>query len=113
MPLKMVNGVTPCATCPKIPDRVVGPDGNEIAKVPGNYKLLRPHAIEMTDQMRQAWAYDRECQAVGQFPDDPIVRRNAAAIRQAEREAAEYRQSERDRVLLDLVIAIGEKRGGR
>ena len=29
-----------------------------------------------------AWRHFRDCDAVGQFPDDPIVRRNAAMIRQ-------------------------------
>jgi len=27
-----------------------------------------------------AWRHDRECRATGQFPNDPIVRRNAALI---------------------------------
>jgi hypothetical protein len=33
---------------------------------------------------RAAWRHDRECLAVGSFPDDPIVRRNAAIIRAQE-----------------------------
>jgi hypothetical protein len=31
-----------------------------------------------------AWRHDRECRATGRFPDDPIVRRNAALIREVE-----------------------------
>jgi hypothetical protein len=38
-----------------------------------------------------AWRFDRECRATGLFPDDPLVRRNAAIIRQVE-EAFERRQ---------------------
>ena len=38
-----------------------------------------------------AWRHDRECRATGQFPDDPLVRRNAAIIREVE-EAFERRQ---------------------
>jgi len=37
----------------------------------------------LTDQNWQAYQHYSECRAVGQFPDDPIVRRNAAIIRQA------------------------------
>ena len=33
---------------------------------------------------REAWEHYQECRAVGAFPDDPVVRRNAALIREAE-----------------------------
>lgn len=102
--------MTPCATCPKIPAKVYDADGQPIEKIPGNYKKLRPHAVDMNDRMRAAWAFDRECKAVGQFPDDPIVRSNAVLIRDAEREAAEDRQAERDRLLFELMAAM---KGGR
>ena len=38
----------------------------------------------LSEANRSAWRYDRECRATGIFPDDPIVRRNAAIIRHAE-----------------------------
>ena len=38
----------------------------------------------LTDQNWRAYQHYSECRAVGQFPADPIVRRNAAIIRQAE-----------------------------
>lgn len=37
----------------------------------------------LTEANWQAYQHYSECRAVGQFPDDPIVRRNAAIIREA------------------------------
>ena len=48
----------------------------------------------------------KECRAVNQFPDDPIVRRNAAIISEAERLAEKQRiDNERD----ELIRAIAGK----
>ena len=58
---------TPCYKCPKIP---VG-----TPPIPAN-------AVEISPKNRLAWLFDCECRAVGKWPDDPIVRRNAAIIRQ-------------------------------
>jgi len=38
----------------------------------------------LTDQNLQAWLHYQECRAVGQFPDDPIVRQNARIIQSVE-----------------------------
>ena len=38
----------------------------------------------LTYENQQAYRFDRECRAVGNFPKDPLVRRNAALIRAAE-----------------------------
>lgn len=64
----------PCETCPKIPA------GEE------------PHpdnGVEVTDQTVATYLFHLECKAVGEFPADPIVRRNAAlcdsAIKAVER----------------------------
>lgn len=63
------KGATPCRFCPKIPA------GAE----------PRPeNAIEMDEQGHQTVAFYRECRAVGEFPGDAIVRRNAAIIRDVE-----------------------------
>lgn len=59
--------VPPCVWCPKIPE---GEPKN------------RDHAIEMSDKNRKAFIHYQECRAVGAFPDDPIVRRNARIIRE-------------------------------
>ena len=37
---------------------------------------------------REAYRHYRECRATGHFPDDPLVRRNAAIIRAQEDQAA-------------------------
>ena len=61
------GAATPCWECPKIP--------------PGAPKCIRRYAQEPTDRTRAVLAHYLECRAVGQWPDDPIVRRNAAIIR--------------------------------
>ncbi len=43
-----------------------------------------PRGLSAANQA--AWRFDRECRAAGSFPDDPLVRRNAAIIRQVEEE---------------------------
>ena len=45
----------------------------------------------ISDRNWKAWQHYQECRAVGMFPDDPIVRRNAAIIRAAT-DAAERQQ---------------------
>jgi hypothetical protein len=37
----------------------------------------------LTPANQAAWLFDAECRAIGQFPDDPLVRRNALLIRSA------------------------------
>lgn len=60
----------PCYSCPKIPEHGDG---------------ARPGlAVELTDRNWEAYSHYLECKAVGSFPDDPIVRRNAAIIRSVE-----------------------------
>ncbi len=61
---------TPCAFCPKIPEHI--PD-----KIPEN-------AVELTERNREAYDHYCECKAVSDFPNDPIVRHNAAIIRGVE-----------------------------
>ncbi len=43
----------------------------------------------LTHENQAAYRFDRECRAVGNFPDDPLVRRHAALIRAAEQSAAQ------------------------
>ena len=40
--------------------------------------------LSLSDLNREAYRHYRECRATGSFPDDPIVRRNAAIIRREE-----------------------------
>jgi len=42
------------------------------------------NSIELSQKNLQAWHHYQECRAVGNFPDDPIVRRNAALIKRIE-----------------------------
>lgn len=72
VPLRRPRGtLTPCHKCPKIP-----------ADAPR--RAWWAAAGELSARNRQAYRHYRECRAVGVFPDDPIVRRNAALIRRVE-----------------------------
>lgn len=79
---------TPCFWCPKIP--------------PGDGP--RPeNAAELTPENLAALRHHRECAAVGSFPDDAVVRRNAALIADADRAADAVRQSRGGMALLGLL----------
>lgn len=63
----------PCETCPKVPKTA---------------PVKSPYAAEELDE--RGWAayrHYRECKAVGQFPDDDVVRVVAGVISEAHREA--------------------------
>ena len=62
------GAVLPCASCPKIPREAPARD--------------RRYAVELSDRNRAAFRHWRECKAVGRWPEDSIVRRNAALIQQ-------------------------------
>lgn len=96
LPLARPPGMpTPCAGC---------------SKVPAEHRLLALHApgvarleaLEPTDRSRLAYRRYREWRAVGQFPDDPIVRWAAGLIREAEEEAERLPQRQ-------LVTLLGGK----
>jgi hypothetical protein len=40
--------------------------------------------LSLTPENQQAYRFDRECRAVNEFPNDPLVRRHAALIRAVE-----------------------------
>jgi hypothetical protein len=46
--------------------------------------------LTLSDINRDAYRHYRECRATGNFPDDPIVRRNAALIREQEDQASHH-----------------------
>lgn len=58
---------TPCHQCPKT-------EGLPIEK------RTRKNAVTLTFKNQMALQHYLECRAVNQFPDDPIVRRNASII---------------------------------
>jgi hypothetical protein len=70
LPVLRPSGVvTPCWKCPKLQDSDVKD---------------RHHAQEPTPRTRRALQHYLECRAVGVWPTDPIVRRNARLIRDIE-----------------------------
>jgi hypothetical protein len=60
-----------------------------------------PRGLNTANQA--AWQFDRECRAVGHFPDDPLVRRNAALIRQVEEEIERRERNDFRRIVVSLL----------
>ena len=71
----MANQPTPCSWCPKQPLSV--PDGERSPST----------AVELSDANFLAYRHHGECAAVGDFPADDVVRRNAGVIRRIEKDA--------------------------
>lgn len=69
---------TPCRVCPKIPENA--PDKH--------WK----YAADVDETIAAVWRFYRECNAVKDFPDDPLVRWCAAEIVDAENSVIERRQ---------------------
>lgn len=63
-----LNAGTPCHQCPKTPTK------------------QRADAVEITPRVWYAYQHYRECLAVGNFPDDALVREQAAVFRDIEDE---------------------------
>lgn len=57
----------------------------------------------LTDQNRAAYQHYRECQAVGDFPNDPVVRQNAMIIRAVEESVAQAKQEAFQLLLVKMV----------
>jgi hypothetical protein len=64
-----------------------------------------PRGLSVANQ--SAWRFDRECRATGRFPDDPVVRRNAALIRQVEEE---FERRERAEFRMAVLARLGRSR---
>lgn len=60
---------------------------------------------ELNRANREAWEHFRECQAVGSFPDDPIVRQNAATIHEALQAVERIREEEFRAMLIRVAVA--------
>lgn len=55
-------------------------------------KVAPDAGLELSEKNLQAYQHYRECKAVGEFPDDPIVRQNAATISEIIENHKELRQ---------------------
>ncbi len=84
--LRLLSQPPPCGTCPKIPKDAPVKHWD--------------HAVQLSDKNWRAYQYYLECRAVGQFPDDAIVRRNARIIRAIQDEAD-------NRPLYNLLAVVG------
>lgn len=61
----------------------------------------------LTEANKAAYEHYLECRAVGVFPDDPIVSRNARVIRDVEDQIAEKRQAEFEMSVISAVACQG------
>lgn len=94
--------VTPCGNCPKIPMSI--PPAERTPETGRRY--------EMTLRSRKALRHYQECRAVGTFPDDPLVRRNASILHEID-QACERRQRRQEmELLLAMMGASGAGRRG-
>lgn len=70
----------------------------------------KPRTLSEKNQL--AWQHYCECRAVGQFPDDPWVKKNARIIRDVEDGVREVREIEFRQTLLTLATLAARPTGG-
>jgi hypothetical protein len=92
---RLPGQVPPCHSCPKIPE------GEE--PVPAS-------AIELSERNGRAYLHYRRCKAVGRFPEDAIVERNAAIILGIEEEAAVERERLGQIETLGVLLSLGRRK---
>lgn len=83
---------TPCYKCPKF-----GGDVSPSERTPENGATRT-----LSEKNSQVVRHYLECRAVGQFPDDPLVRRHAMLLRSVEDAEADRRQ----RDVVEAVMAV-------
>lgn len=83
----------PCGSCPKIPEGA--------APIPES-------AIELSQKNLRAYWHGEECRATGVWPDDPIIRRNAAILMRV-REFCETFRRDRTTLLASLAARSSVK----
>ena len=87
---------TPCWHCPKIPEDAPA--------------RTAAYATDLTERNQAAYLHYLACKAVGRFPEDDIVRRNARLIRAAE-DAIGAARLARVEELLRFLLVGGTARG--
>lgn len=86
---RVAGSKTPCAWCPKV--------------APGDPPEPES-AQDLSAKNRLAYLHYLECSAVGSFPADAIVRRNAAVIRGAEEAAEKVERARGGLVMLGTLL---------
>lgn len=61
----------------------------------------------LNEANRTCFEHYKECKAVGQFPNDPVVRRNAAVIRDVEERYEQIRKTQQHNDLVQLMLIKG------
>ena len=80
------------------------PDGVPCNTDAGCPKGHYSEPTELSENLLECYDHYLECRAVGQFPDDPLVRRSAAIIHQVEKSC------ERARRLEEITALLGGRR---
>lgn len=70
----------------------------------------KPNSLNESNQ--QCYEFYKECRAVGEFPHDPVVRRNAAVIREVEDLVRNHEQESRHNDLIQLICFKGMTEDG-
>jgi hypothetical protein len=70
-----------------------------VAPVPSN-------AVEWTDRSWRTWRFHQRCKAVGDWPDDAIVRRNAALIESTLEDVRDSRARGSEETLTTLLTIL-------
>lgn len=86
---------TPCHQCPKVPRSAP--------------ERTRAHAIDPTERSLRALEHYERCKAVGRFPLDVIVERNAGLISAIERDCERSESYDAAGNLALLLIAAGKR----
>lgn len=96
---------------------MVGRDGNPLPRLPmfpapcrtdkGCPKGTPENQRSLNEQNRRCYEHYKECRATGMFPDDPVVRRNAAVIRDVEDAVERSREVEFQTSLIEILTMKG------
>lgn len=88
-------GKTPCYKCPKVPKGAPP----------------RPSsAVELNEKNQRTYVFHEECEAVGEFPRDAIVRRNGRLINMVKQSVASGQaQTAQQRMVMAILSAVGGK----
>lgn len=75
---------------------------------PGVCAKVSPNAgVELNDRNQETYRHYLECRAVGNFPDDPVVREHAAIIRSVEDAADRIERRENAAMMRAYSMAAG------
>lgn len=84
------------------------PKGPPCVQEPGICPKGKPGESDLTEQNQRVVRHFEECRAVGEFPDDGVVREHAALLERLYRRAEEQRRT--DQIVLGLAKILVKSR---